>query len=90
MVTLVTIVPAYDTNSPMVASGIRVGTPALTTRGLKEPEMEQVGRLVSRALGSVANETALADVKRDVQRLCDHFPLYASRLEAYDRALARA
>src|SRR5439155_1682474 len=47
----------YDTNSPMVASGIRVGTPALTTRGMKEPEMEQVGRLLSRALKNFENET---------------------------------
>jgi glycine hydroxymethyltransferase len=80
----------YDTNSPMVASGIRVGTPALTTRGMREPEMEQVGRLISRALKNVENESELAEVKRDVGRLCARFPLYASRLEAYDRALARA
>ena len=72
----------------MVASGIRVGTPALTTRGMKERDMEQVGRLLSRALRSVDDETALGDVKKDVQKLCDGFPLYASRLEAYDRALA--
>ncbi len=80
----------YDTNSPMVASGIRVGTPALTTRGMREAEMQQVGRLLSRALQNVANETGLAEVKREVGKLCDRFPLYAARLEAYDRALARA
>jgi glycine hydroxymethyltransferase len=79
----------YDTNSPMVASGIRVGTPALTTRGMKEKDMEEVGRLISRALAAVENESALADVKRDVGKLCGRFPLYASRLEAYDRSLAR-
>ena len=79
----------YDTNSPMVASGIRVGTPALTTRGMKEREMEEVGRLIARALAAVENESALADVKRDVSRLCDRFPLYAARLEAYDQARAR-
>jgi glycine hydroxymethyltransferase len=79
----------YDTNSPMVASGIRVGTPALTTRGMREADMEQVGRLLSRALQNVENETGLAEVKREVGKLCDHFPLYAARLEAYDRALAR-
>jgi len=79
----------YDTNSPMVASGIRVGTPALTTRGMKEKEMEEVGRLIARALAAVENESALADVKRDVTRLCDRFPLYAARLEAYDQARAR-
>jgi glycine hydroxymethyltransferase len=80
----------FDTNTPMVASGIRVGTPALTTRGMKEAEMEEVGRLISRALKSVDNESALAEVKRDVHELCDRFPLYAGRLAAYDRVLAKA
>jgi glycine hydroxymethyltransferase len=80
----------FDTNSPMVASGIRIGTPALTTRGMKEPEMERIGRLISRALHGVEDEAELAAVKRDVGKLCDGFPLYASRLEAYDRALSRA
>ena len=67
----------FDTNSPMVASGIRIGTPALTTRGMKEAEMEQVGRLIARALSAVDNESALGDVRRDVQKMCDRFPLYA-------------
>jgi glycine hydroxymethyltransferase len=80
----------FDTNSPMVASGIRIGTPALTTRGMKEPEMQEIGRLISRALHAVENETQLAGVKQDVQKLCERFPLYAARLAAYDRALARA
>ena len=78
----------YDTNSPMVASGIRVGTPALTTRGMKEKEMEEVGRLISRALAAVENESSLADIKRDVGKLCQQFPLYAARLQAYDRVLS--
>jgi glycine hydroxymethyltransferase len=78
----------FDTNSPMVASGIRVGTPALTTRGMKEADMAKVGLLISRALSAVEDETALGEVKRDVKRLCDQFPLYAARLEAYDAALA--
>jgi glycine hydroxymethyltransferase len=72
----------------MVASGIRLGTPALTTRGMKEGEMQEVGRLVARALAAVENETVLAEVKRDVQKLCARFPLYASRLQAYDKVLA--
>jgi len=78
----------FDTNSPMVASGIRVGTPALTTRGMKEVDMEKVGLLISRALSAVDDDTELGEVKRDVKRLCDQFPLYAARLEAYEAALA--
>ena len=57
---------------------------------MREAEMAEIGKLVARALHAVDNETALADVKRDVLKLCDRFPLYASRLEAYERALARA
>ena len=80
----------FDTNSPMVASGIRLGTPALTTRGMKEPDMAEVGRLVSRALHGVENETELGEVKKEVRKLCDRFPLYASRLASYEKALAKA
>ena len=78
----------FDTNSPMVASGVRLGTPALTTRGMKEADMEEVGLLISRALQAVESESALAEVKRDVQKLCARFPLYAARLEEYDQVLA--
>ena len=78
----------FDTNKPLVASGIRIGTPALTTRGMKESEMETIGRLISRALKGVENETELAAVKAEVRRLCAGFPLYASRLESYERVLA--
>jgi glycine hydroxymethyltransferase len=80
----------FDANSPMVASGVRIGTPALTSRGMKEKEMEQVGRLIARALAGIENETALAQVKAEVGRLCEGFPLYAERLAEYDRALAHA
>jgi glycine hydroxymethyltransferase len=74
----------------MVASGIRLGTPALTTRGMKEAEMAGVAKLISRALHAVDNETELLDVKREVGKICDRFPLYAARLAAYEKALARA
>ncbi len=80
----------FDTNSPMVASGIRIGTPALTTRGMKEPEMKQIATLISRALRAVDNETELAEVKREVRKLCERFPLYASRLADYEKALVKA
>ena len=80
----------FDTNSPMVASGVRIGTPALTTRGMKQKDMETVGRLISRALKSVEDEAGLSAVKKDVQKLCADFPLYAARLATYDAALAKA
>jgi glycine hydroxymethyltransferase len=78
----------YDTQKPMIASGIRLGTPALTSRGMKQPEMETVGRLIARALAKADDETELARVRSDVARLCERFPLYASRLADYDRILA--
>jgi glycine hydroxymethyltransferase len=65
----------FDQNPPMVASGIRVGTPAVTTRGMGEKEMEQVGELFLRALGAAEDDAALARVKTDVERLCEQFPL---------------
>jgi glycine/serine hydroxymethyltransferase len=55
---------------------------------MKEADMAEVGRLISRALGKVDDETGLAEVKRDVHELSARFPLYAARLEAYGRALA--
>jgi glycine hydroxymethyltransferase len=80
----------FDTNPPMVASGVRIGTPALTSRGMKQSEMQTVGRLLSRALAAVDKEPELAAVKREVTALCADFPLYPDRLEAYARALVRA
>src|SRR6185436_1409378 len=73
----------FDQNSPMVGSGVRIGTPALTTRGMKEAEMETIGRLISRALKGVEQESELQAVRREVSRLCERFPLYAARLAAY-------
>jgi glycine hydroxymethyltransferase len=60
----------------MVASGIRVGTPAVTTRGMGEREMDRVGELILRALAATDNDTELARVKGDVESLCQQFPLY--------------
>ncbi len=76
----------FDTNKPMVASGVRIGTPAITTRGMKEPEMVTVGQLIARALANVENETELAKVKADSRKLCASFPLYTERLERYEAA----
>jgi glycine hydroxymethyltransferase len=70
----------FDTNPPMVASGIRVGTPAVTTRGMREAEMDQIGDLMARVLASPDDERTLAGVKNEVERLCRRFPLYPERL----------
>ena len=70
----------FDQNPPMVASGIRVGTPAVTTRGMREPEMDQIGDLIARALTTPDEDRALGMVKSEVERLCRKFPLYQERL----------
>jgi glycine hydroxymethyltransferase len=70
----------FDTNPPAVASGIRVGTPAVTTRGLQEPEMDLIAELIARVLASPEDDRALASVKEEVERLCRRFPLYPDQL----------
>ncbi|MCW5959470.1 MAG: serine hydroxymethyltransferase [Pyrinomonadaceae bacterium] len=70
----------FDTNSPFVASGIRLGTPALTTRGMKEDEMRTVGRLIADIVREPDSEDVKSRVKREVAELTDKFPLYAHRL----------
>src|SRR6202795_399327 len=69
----------FDTNPPMKPSGIRIGTPALTTRGMKEPEMRQVGKWIAEALLQRADATVLTKVRKQVLDLCEAFPLYADR-----------
>jgi glycine hydroxymethyltransferase len=70
----------FDKNPPMVASGVRLGTPALTTRGMTEREMDTVGELIVRALQAPGDDRALAMVKAEVESLCARFPLYPERL----------
>jgi len=70
----------FDPEKPMVTSGIRVGTPALTARGMREAEMTQVGALVGEALDHAADEAALARLHGQVRELARSFPLYAQRL----------
>ena len=69
----------FDQNPPMVASGIRIGTPAVTTRGMQEAEMDQIGDLIARVLSAPEDDRALATVKSEVERLCRRFPLYPER-----------
>ena len=66
----------FDKNPPMVASGIRVGTPAVTTRDMGEAEMDRIADLISDALAEPENDTALAKIKVEVEALCQEFPLY--------------
>jgi glycine hydroxymethyltransferase len=66
----------FDQNPPMVASGIRIGTPAITSRGMREPEMDVIAGLITRALASPEDDTALGTVKAEVEALCRKFPLY--------------
>jgi glycine hydroxymethyltransferase len=66
----------FDTRSPFITSGIRIGTPALTTRGMKEDEMKRIAGWMARILEDTTDETAQGEVRRSTRELCDAFPLY--------------
>jgi glycine hydroxymethyltransferase len=72
----------YDTNPPLKPSGIRIGTPALTTRGMKEPEMRQIAVWIGKALESRADDGVLQRIRGEVAELANRFPLYAWRRES--------
>lgn len=67
----------FETRSPFVTSGVRLGTPALTTRGMKAAEMEKVGGWIVDAIANTTNETRLAEISREVERFARQFPLFA-------------
>jgi len=72
----------FDKNPPMVASGLRIGTPAVTTRGMATAEMRAIGALIGRALEARDDESALGNLREEVRSLASRFPLYARRLSA--------
>jgi glycine hydroxymethyltransferase len=70
----------FDDKPPIVTSGIRIGTPAVTTRGMRETEMETIGELIDQVIRNVGNEKIYRDVKESVRHLCEKFPLYSELL----------
>ena len=70
----------FDTKGPQVTSGIRIGTPALTTRGMKEPEMKRIAGFFSAVLRDIRNEKRLREIREEVRALCRQFPLYSERI----------
>jgi glycine hydroxymethyltransferase len=79
----------FDTNPPLKPSGIRIGTPALTTRGMKEGEMRQIGHWIAEVLHQRTDAALLSKVRKQVLELCELFPLYAER-RARSQAEVRA
>jgi len=71
----------FDQNKPFVASGLRIGTPAVTTRGMKENEMREIGRLIAEVIHAPESEAVLGKVRQGVTELAARFPLYAKRLK---------
>lgn len=72
----------FDTQKPMVTSGIRIGTPALTSRGMKEDQMSLIAGWIAEILGDPDNETKASVVRKKVENLCHEFPLYTDRLRS--------
>ncbi|MBF0511902.1 MAG: serine hydroxymethyltransferase, partial [Candidatus Omnitrophica bacterium] len=66
----------FDPQSPTVTSGIRIGSPAVTTRGMKEPQMAQIADLIDRAVGSRDNEVGLEKIRQEADSLTKEFPIY--------------
>jgi glycine hydroxymethyltransferase len=71
----------FDTRKPFVASGIRLGTPAVTTRGMKKEQMKEIAAFIRRVYDNYNNEEVLASIKKEVKTFCDAFPLHADLLK---------
>ena len=70
----------FETRGPLVTSGIRIGTPAVTTRGMGESEMDQIAALIDRVLANLGSSAVETTVRGEVQELTARFPLYPNRL----------
>jgi glycine hydroxymethyltransferase len=66
----------FETRSPFVTSGVRIGTPAVTTRGMKEPEMIKIADLIDRVLTNTEDDSIISQVRKEVNELSLRFPLY--------------
>ncbi len=75
----------YDPQKPFVASGIRLGTPALTTRGMGKTEMKKIARIIDKVLTNIGNENVYAEMREEVKELTESFPLYQKRREIYEK-----
>ena len=75
----------FDSKSPFVASGIRIGTPAVTTRGMKEPHMREIASLIDKVLSDPENEKTLKVVKGEVKKLVQKFPLYKNLIKRLEK-----
>lgn len=67
----------FDKRSPFVTSGIRIGTSALTSRGMKEKEMETIAEIINKAINNFENKKILSDLQQEVKKLTAPFPLFA-------------
>ena len=73
----------FETRSPFVTSGIRIGTPALTTRGMQETEMTQIGEMIIEVLGRIEDKAFIEQTRLKVRELCDRFPYHVETANKY-------
>ena len=75
----------FDPQKPFITSGIRIGTPAVTTRGMKEDEMREIARLIHRILTNINDESVINEAKKKVRELCEAFPLYPELVKEMEK-----